>query len=331
MKCHKRQLAVGLLTALFFFQPFLGVSAEENSPAAKRIEIGVTKIVSHPGIDAVQNGFMEIVNGYGKEQGVEIKFDLQNAQGDMATSMLIVKKFVADEVSLIFTISTPSTQHAVKATSKIPIIFGAVTDPVSAGIVKDLQHPGGNVTGVSDVWPIKKQVELLLKLVPSVKRLGLVYNPGESNATFMLGKLQEACDQIGFDLITRAISNTGEVMMAAKNLAPRVDAFYSSIDNTVLAAIASLVKAANQYKKPIIAGESDSVKEGAIATLGTNYYEIGKDSGILAIKVLQGAEPGDLSVISDTKTVLYLNLKALKFLNIKVPSEMEKGAKEIFE
>jgi putative tryptophan/tyrosine transport system substrate-binding protein len=249
----------------------------------------------------------------------------------MATSMLIVKKFVADEVNLIFTISTPSTQHAVKATSKLPIIFGAVTDPVSAGIVKDLQHPGGNVTGVSDVWPIKKQVELLLKLVPSVKKLGLVYNPGESNATFMLGKLREACDQLGIELVTRAISNTGEVMMAAKNLSPRVDAFYSSIDNTVLAAIASLVKAANQYKKPIIAGESDSVKEGAIATLGTNYFEIGKDSGKLAVKVLEGADPGDLPVISDTKTDFYLNLKATKFLDIKVPPEMEENAKEIFD
>ncbi|MBW1803354.1 MAG: ABC transporter substrate-binding protein, partial [Deltaproteobacteria bacterium] len=276
-------------------------------------------------------GFIEIMKGYAKERGLAIQFDLQNAQGDMATSMLIVKKFVADVDSLIFTISTPSTQHAVKATRKIPIIFGAVTDPVSAGIVKNLQHPGGNVTGVSDVWPVKKQVELLLRLVPSVKKLGLVYNPGESNSTFLLQKLQEACDQLGLDLVTRAISNTGEVMMATKNLAPKVDAFFSSIDNTVLSAIASLVKTANQYRKPIIAGESDSVKEGAIATLGTNYYEIGKDSGRLAVKVLEGANPGDLPVISDTKTDLYLNLKAFKFLDIKVASEMEQNAKEIFK
>ena len=331
MKCRRNGLALAVLMFLLLFHALLPAWAEQASISSARYEIGITKIISHPGIDAIQDGFMEILNDYAKEKGLTIQFDLQNAQGDMATSMLILRKFAADKVSLIFAISTPSTQHAVKVTRKIPIIFGAVTDPLSAGIVKDLLHPGGNVTGVSDVWPIKKQVELLLKLVPSVRKLGLVYNPGESNATFMLGKLQEACDQLGLKLLTRAISNTGEVMIAAKNLAPRVDAFYSSIDNTVLSAVASLVKTANQYRKPIIAGESGSVREGAIATLGTNYYQIGIDSGNLAVKVLEGADPGNLPVISDTKTNLYLNMKALELLGIEVPSELEKDAKEIFD
>lgn len=331
MKYKRKGFALALFASLFFCYTLFPASAEQASILSKGYEIGVTKIVSHPGIDAVEEGFLKTIKAYAKEKDVPIEFDLQNAQGDMATSMLIARKFAADKVSLIFTISTPSTQHAVKATKKIPIVFGAVTDPVSAGVVKDLQHPGGNVTGVSDVWPIKKQVELLLKLVPSVKKLGLVYNPGESNATFMLGKLQEDCDHLGLKLLTRAISNTGEVMMAAKNLAPRVDAFYSSIDNTVLSAVASLVKAANQYRKPIIAGESGSVKEGAIATLGTNYHEIGIDSGNLAIKVLGGAKPADLPVISDTKTDLYLNMKSITLLGIKVPDELKKEAKRIFD
>lgn len=331
MKYKKMGLALALFASLFFCHTLFPALAEQASIPSKGYEIGVTKIVSHPGIDAVEEGFLRAVKAYAKEKDVPIQFDLQNAQGDMSTSMLIARKFVADKVSLIFTISTQSTQHAVKATKKIPIIFGAVTDPVSAGIVRSLERPGGNVTGVSDVWPIKKQVELLLKLVPSVKKLGLVYNPGESNATFMLGKLQEDCDQLGLKLLTRAISNTGEVMMAAKNLAPRVDAFYSSIDNTVLSALASLVKTANQYRKPIIAGESDSVKEGAIATLGTNYYEIGVESGNLAVKVLEGTKPGDLSVISDTKTDLYLNMKSITFLGIKVPDELKKEAKQMFD
>lgn len=319
------------ISCLIFVFVFSGIAAAMGSTPQKEYTIGVTKILSHPGINAVEDGFLETVKAYAKKKDLKIHFDLQNAQGDMATSMLIAKKFVADKDSLIFSISTPSTQHALKATRVIPIIFGAVTDPVSAGIVKNLDHPGGNVTGVSDVWPIKKQVELLLKIVPSVKKLGLVYNPGESNATFMLGKLQEACRQLDLQLITRSISNTGDVMIAARSLAPEVDAFYSSIDNTVLAAIASLVKVANHYKKPIIAGESDSVKEGAIATLGTNYYQVGVESGKLAVKVLEGTKPGNIPVVSDTKTDLFLNKKALLSLGIEVPDDLRSEAKQIFE
>ncbi|MEN6510070.1 MAG: ABC transporter substrate-binding protein, partial [Smithella sp.] len=268
---------------------------------------------------------------YGKEKKINIKFDRQNAQGDMGTSMMIANKLAADKVDLIFSISTPSSQHALKATQAIPIIFGAVTDPLSAGVVQNVTKPGGNITGVSDAWPIKKQVELLVKLVPTVKTLGIVYNPGESNAKFMLTKLQEACSQLDIKLITAPISNTGEVLVAAKSLAPKVDAFYSSIDNSVLSAVASLVKVANEYRKPIIAGESDSVQKGAIATLGTNYHEIGVESGKLAIKVLEGSKPGDLPVISDSKTDLYLNMKSLKSLDIKAPAELKNSAKTKFE
>lgn len=320
-----RRLKTVTLVISIFCLLFCSTALTEQAYAqSKSYTIGIIKIVSHPGIDAVEKGFLDKVNSYASEKNLVINFDMQNAQGDMGTSSMIAKKLVGDNVDLIFSISTPSTQHVVKATQKIPIVFGAVTDPVSAAVIKNNNHPGGNVTGVSDVWPIKKQVELLLKLVPRVKKLGLVYNPGESNAAFMLIKLQEACDQHGIKLVTRFISNTGEVQMAARSLAPNVDAFYSSIDNTVLAAISSLVKVSNQYKKPIIAGESDSVKQGAIATLGTNYYEIGVESGKLAVKILNGANPGDLSVISDAKTDLYLNIKSLKSLGIKIPKEIER-------
>jgi len=327
----KRRLKnVALLISLICLIFSTVACTERPSVQSKSYKIGIIKIVSHPGIDAIEKGFLDKVNTYAKEKNLSINYDMQNAQGDMGTSSLIAKKLVGDNVDLIFSISTPSTQHVVKATQKIPIVFGAVTDPLSAGIVKNNDHPGGNVTGVSDVWPIKKQVELLLKLVPNVKKLGLVYNPGESNASFMLIKLQDACDQLGIKLIKRSITNTGEVQMAARSLAPNVDAFYSSIDNTVLAAIISLVKVSQQFKKPIIAGESDSVKQGAIATLGTNYYEIGVESGNLAMKILSGTNPGDLSVVSDTKTDLYLNKKSLESLGIKIPKELEKQAKTIF-
>jgi putative ABC transport system substrate-binding protein len=328
MKFDGKGFSLGFLFFLLCCLSFSCSKTEQAQPQSKTYKIGVTKIVSHPGIDAVEKGFLDTVNAYAEENKVQINYDMQNAQGDMATSSLIAKKFAGDNVDLIFSISTPSTQHMVKATTKIPVIFGAVTDPLSAEVVKSLDHPGGNVTGVSDVWPIKKQVELLLKLVPSVKTIGLVYNPGESNATFMLAKLQEVCDQLGLKLVKRSVANTGEVQMAAKALAPKVDAFYSSIDNTVLSAITAVAKVAGQYKKPIIAGESDSVQKGAIATLGTNYYEVGVESGKLAIKVLSGAKPGDLPVISDTKTDLYLNMKALESLKIKIPEDLEKQAKE---
>jgi len=329
MKIRKKWLngtfSFYLILCCFFSLPASAEQAQEKT--TKTYTIGITKIVSHPGIDAIEEGFLQTMNAYAKEKNVQINYNMQNAQGDMGTSSLIAKKFAGDNLDLIFSISTPSTQQVVKATNKTNIVFGAVTDPLSAGVVKSLESPGGNVTGVSDVWPIKKQIELLLKLVPSVKKIGLIYNPGESNASFMLGKLQEACDQLGLKLITKSIANTSEVYLAAISLATNVDAFYSSIDNTVLSAISTLVKVANKSKKPIIAGESDSVQKGAIATLGSNYNEIGKESGSLAIKILQGAHPGDLPVVSNTKTDLYLNMNALNTLKINVPAELAKEAK----
>lgn len=299
-------------------------------PKAGRVTVGVTQIVSHPGIDAIRKGFMDgmRVAGYSTETGT--RFDFQNAQGEMSNAQKIAQKFRADGVDLIFAISTPSTQAAAKATTAIPIVFGAVTDPLSAGVVKSLDKPGRNVTGVSDVWPYKDQIGLLRQLAPKAKRLGVVYNAGESNSAFAIGRIKQACKELDYQLVAVPVAGTGEVYAAAKSLVGRVDALYSSADNTVISAVESLVKVAQQAKLPCIAGESDSVQRGALATLGTNYYEVGRSSSGLAVKVLKGADPASLPVIQDSKTDLYINLKAAEAMGVTVPADMVKQAKKVY-
>jgi len=321
----KRLILVALTVLLL-----TGGCAKKKAGTNKALTIGITQIISHPGIDAVREGFLDGMKaaGYTKEAGT--KYDFQNAQGDMSNAQKIAQKFVSDQVDLIFAISTPSTQAAAKATKTIPIVFGAVTDPVSAGVVRSIRSPGGNVTGVSDVWPYKDQIALLLKISPDVKRLGVVYNPGESNSAFAMERIKQACKELGLKLVTAPVSGTGEVYAVAKSLVGRVDAFYSSADNTVISAVESLVKVAQEARIPCIAGESDSVQRGALATLGTNYYEVGRSSAKLATKVLGGIDPGLIPVVEETKTDLYINLKAAKAMGVSVPQDLVKKAKKIY-
>lgn len=294
-------------------------------------QIGITQITSHPGIDAIHDGFVDGMTEAGYVDGENVKYDFQNAQGEMSNAQKIAQKFVGDKVDLIFSISTPSSQAVAKATKTIPIIFGAVTDPISAGLVSSVEKPGGNITGTSDVWPYKDQIALLLKIDPDVKKLGVVYNPGESNSAFAMGLIEQACKELGLELITASVSGTAEVYNAARSLVGRVDALYSSADNTVISAIESLIKTAQTAKIPCIAGESDSVERGALATWGTNYYEIGKESAKLAVRVLKGENPGDIPVIRETNTDLYINMKAAEAMGVSIPEDLVSKAKQIYE
>ncbi len=293
--------------------------------------IGITQIVSHPGIDAVREGFIDGMKEAGYVDKKNINYDFQNAQGEMSNAQKIAQKFVGDNVDLIFSISTPSSQAVAKATKTIPIVFGAVTDPISAGLVTSIEKPGGNITGTSDVWSYKDQINLLLQIDPEIKRLGVVYNPGESNSAFAMGLIKKACEELGLELITASVSTTAEIYKAAQSLVGRVDALYSSADNTVISGVEALIKTAQTAKIPCIAGESDSVERGALATLGTNYYEIGKASSQLAIRILKGENPGDIPVIRETKADIYVNLKAAEAMGVSIPEELINKAKKVYK
>ena len=259
------------LAALFFFSLSSMVLASET----KEFKVGVTVIVSHPALEADQKGFEQALT----DAGLTVKYDIQNAQGEMSNAQTIAQKFEHEKIDLVHAIATPTAQAAVKAIKNIPIVYSSVTDPVIAGLVKSMNPSGTNVTGVSDMTPVFRQIELYHEMMPTAKKWGTIYNAGEANAVVLNKLAKAAARKLGLEWVEVTIANSSEIYTAAQSLAGRVDAIYISTDNTVVSGLAALVKVANQKKIPVFAADTSSVKGGACAALGFNYFQVGYSAG----------------------------------------------------
>ncbi|HHV62759.1 MAG TPA: ABC transporter substrate-binding protein [Firmicutes bacterium] len=318
-------LALTMLMAAFV----LTAQAKETS---KKIKIGVMQIVEHPSLDAARKGFVDSLAEAGYVEGKNVIYDFQNAQGDMSIAQSIAQKFVNDKVDMILAIATPTAQAAAQATDKIPILITAVTDPKAAGLVKSIEKSGTNVTGTSDLNPVAQQVELVLKFAPKAKRVGIIYNAGETNSLVQVDLAEKAAKALKLNLVKVTCSNSSGVYEAAQSLVGRVDAIYVPTDNTVVSALESVIKVAEQAKLPLIVGEGDSVKRGGLATVGINYYELGKQTGRMALKVIKGANPADMPIeYLAGKAELTINLKAAKSMGVKVPESLIKEADHVIK
>ena len=299
---------VVLLVALMAVIAFTGVlagcgssssSSSSTSPSAssatsKAYKIGVTQIITHPALDAAVAGFKAAL----AEKGfTNVTYDMQNAQGDMSTNASIAQKFASEPLDMIVGISTPSTQAVVKAITTTPIVFTALTDPVSAGLMTDPQAPSGNVTGVSDQMRVEPVLELVKLINPDAKTVGIVYNSGESNSVFIVKQVEAAVAPLGLKLVKATASTTSEVQAAAQSLVGRVDAITVIGDNTAVAGIATIVKVCDQNKIPLYAGDTDTVKAGAAAGYGPPYEELGRQLGYQAALILSGTPIKDIPVI----------------------------------
>lgn len=303
--------------------------------ADKKVVIGVTKIVSHAALDADEKGFEAGLASAGFKEGVNVTYDRQNAQGDMAKAHAIAQKFVDQKVDMVHSIATPTTQAVVKITKDIPVIFSSVTDPVSAGIVPKDSAPGmktgSNVTGVSDMWPVQLQMEMYAKLAPGVKVWGTIYNPAESNSIMHVKAMRDAAKKLGLELVEVTVSNTKEVPQAAATLAGKVKAVAITSDNTAVADFEAIAKACNEKKIPLFAGDTDSVSRGAIAAYGMDYYLVGYSAGKKAALVLKGMKPGDIPWGPMEKFSLVINEKAAKAQGVTIPPDLLKKADKILK
>lgn len=288
-----------------------------SSGEAKKVRIGITQIAEHPALDAARKGFQDALNEKG--WGDKVTYDYQNAQGEMPSAQTIAEKFVADKDDLILAIATPTAQAAAKATADIPILITAVTDPVTAGLVKSLAQPGTNVTGTTDMNPVDRQIELLTQLVPGAKKVGVIYNAGEVNSGVQVKMVKEAAQKLGLTVVEATVANTNDVSQAAQSLVGRVHAIYVPTDNTVVSAAAAVIQVAEKAKLPVIAGERSVVDAGGLATIGIDYYKLGRQTGEMAIQVLQGKKPADLPVESQKEYAVVVNGKAAKALGLMIP------------
>jgi putative ABC transport system substrate-binding protein len=305
-------------------------ASTETTAPAKNYSIGITQIVTHPALDAVVAGFIEALAQAGFVEGKNVTFDKQNAQGEMANASAIAQKFVGDKVDLILSVATPTSQAAVKATTTIPIVFAAVTDPIAAGLVKNGDAPEANVTGVSDLLPVQPHLDLIKQLVPNVKTVGLLYNAGETNSVTLVAKEKEAAAAMGLKVVEATASNSSEVLAAAQSLVGRVDAISVLTDNTVVSALESVIKVCQDNKIPLITGDTDSVKRGAVAAYAFDYHDHGVQAGKIAVKVLQGTPISQIPVEYAQNLQLAINQAAATAMGVTIPDALKAKANLTF-
>lgn len=267
--------------------------ATGEQKAAKTIAI--TAIVEHPSLNDIRLGVIDGLASLGYKDGENLTVNFQSAQGSMATVGQIAKQFVADNPDAIIGITTPSAQSLAAATTTIPMIYTAVSDPVAAKLI-DENNKGTqpNITGLSSQLPLEPQIELFTKIKPEAKRIGFVYSPGEANAVAVKNKLAVELPKRGMELVDVAANRSSDVAEATRSLAGRADLVYTSLDNGVASAMEAMVQAANELKIPVITSDEFSVRRGAAAALGVNDYDFGVAASKMVAQVLDGKSPSEI-------------------------------------
>lgn len=293
--------------------------------------VSVTAIVEHPALDSVRDGVKEELAAQGFEAGKNLKWEYQSAQGNPGTAAQIARKFIGDKPDVIVAIATPSAQAVVAATKSIPTVYSAVTDPVAAQLVAGWEASGTNVTGVSDLLELQKQIDLIKQVVPSAKRVGMVYNPGEANSVVVVEQFKKLLPAAGLTLVEATAPRTVDVGQAARSLVGKVDVVYTNTDNNVVSAYEALVKVATDAKIPLIASDTDSVKRGAIAALGIDYKDLGRQTGKVVARILKGEAPGTIASETSDKLQLFVNPKAAASQGVTLSPEFVQSAATIIE
>jgi putative ABC transport system substrate-binding protein len=316
-----------ILIALFVSAAMLsGVQAF----ASDSILIGISKIVAHPALDAIEKGVQEVV----KAQYPDARFDPQNANGEMSTASSIAQKFKSEGVTLAVGIATPTAQALVNALKDRPVIYSAVTDPVGAGLVASTDKGEKNVTGISDMTPVKAQIELLNRIKP-METLGHVYTSSEANAVSLANIAREVCREMGIKFIETTVSNSAEVKQAVQTIAGRVDGIYISNDNTVVSALAAVASVAKKHKVPVMSADPSSAQTTPVlAAWGHDYYKMGRATGRLVNRILKGEKPETIPTIfmTDASDVdLLINMDVANELGLTFPEDVIEKANTIIE
>lgn len=315
-------MAIALLASLYY------TISHRRSQAD--LTICTIQYIEHPNLEKMYRAFQEEINKWAEENNKKVKFELQIANQDVSLASQIANRYVQSGADMILALGTPAAQAAQRATQKIPIVFGAITDPVEIELVETLEHPGKNITGSSDKWPYEKQFEMIKYLLPKTENIGIVYNPSEANSENVMRDIRRISDQMGLHLNVVPVSSSTEVYSAAQSLVRKSDIFFAPADNTVLSALDAYLKVAKQYHIPLFVGDEGSVEKGGIATYGPDYYKLGQETGKLAVRILNGENPSELPVVRPTTGTLVINRSSSQFFNIQYPDSLLKQAK-IFE
>ena len=299
---------------------------------AEKDVIGISKIVSHPALDAVEQGIQDELAA----MGYDLEYDLQNANGEISAAASIANKFKSEKVRIAVGIATPTAQALVNALTdtNTVVIYSAVTDPVDAGLVDSFDKGGKNVTGVSDMTPVKEQIELLTR-IKNIKRLGHVYSSGEANAVRLANMAREACKNMGIEFVETTVTNSAEVKQATQTIIDKVDGIYISTDNTVVSALSAVTDVAMVNRVPIMSADPSSAETfDILAAWGFDYYKMGRATGKLISEILEGKKPEDIPTrfMTDPSDIdLLINLDVAKKLGLTFPKDILDVANKVVE
>ena len=327
MKSRKILMVIGLCLVMFLVLPMMvGCGGDTKT-------MGISQVVTHPALDATREGIIDGLadNGYVQDDNLEV--DYQNSEGDSSLFASIAQQFVTNDVDLIVSIATPNSQAAIAAAegTDIPVVFTAVTDPVGSGLISNWEsHPNENATGVSDMIVVSDDVELITEIMPGIKRLGTMYNAGESNSVFLVEKLNEACDSLGIEVVEATVSTSADVATAAQSLVGQVDAIWVGTDNTVVTGLEALIRVCEDNGIPLYAADEDSIVRGCIAAYSFDYYDIGYQTGEMVAKILDGKDASTIPVEKGKVISLSVNTAAAERMGITLPQDIIDKAATVY-
>ena len=331
MKVNKIFVAFAvLLVCVLGYGFFSSKKIEEtNKVENKEVKVGVLQLLSHPALDQIYKGLEDGLKKEGYEVGKNLKIDLQNAQGDQSNLASMGQKLVTDNNDILVGITTPATLSLSNATKDKPIIMGGITYPVEAGLIKTEDKPGNNITGVSDRTPIKQQLEIMKKVLPNMKKVGILYTASEDNSVKQAQEAEKLAKELGLEVKVSTVANTNDIQQVTESLASQTDAIFVPIDNTIASAMATVVKVTDAKKIPLLPSADTMVADGGLLGLGVDQYQIGVETAKVVAKVLKGADTKNMPIVLANEGVIYLNEAKAKQLGIEIPKEIKDKAKVV--
>ncbi len=316
------------LTAILMVAFFTSSNEIETMKKAKPM-VGILQLTSHPALDLIYQGTVDALNDAGYIDGETMTLDFQNAQGDQSNLNSMSTRFVSRGAAVMVGIATPSAQALANSSQEIPIVLGAVTDPEGSGLVENNEAPGGNITGVSDLTPIKEQFSLIKEILPEAQTIGILYSSSEDNSIVQADQAIEIAKEMGLDIEVMTISSTNDVSQVGATLASQVDAIWVPTDNTVASAMTTLVSAADSNGIPIFPAVDTMVEEGGLATVGLDQYELGRLTGEMVAAILNGeSDPATTPIRYLDEGEIIINQEKAKQLGITIPTQLLEQAKQ---
>lgn len=296
-----------------------------KEPGASGKTVGVIQIADHIALERARKGFEEEL----KKTNPEVEIISKNANGDLTVVPSIIKSFQDQKVDLIYAIATPAAQGAKNGEKDIPIVFNAVTDPASADLVKNLEEPEGNITGVSDYFSMEAQLKEMVRVFPDIKNVGVMFSTNEANSQFQIEELKKAAEGLGLNVVEVGVNNINDVSTAIKSLEPKMDIFLSITDNTVSSASTIIAESLKEAKIPSFASEEGPVDNGILMSAGVDYVDLGKKAADMASEILGGKKVSEIPVVFSKDTRKVVNKKTSDALGLSQDDKLMKDAKVV--